>query len=120
MNVADNTLSSLLTQLKSLLCTETVVGKPFQLGELTLVPLISVSFLVGGAEGADRNNGINIGGGCAGGAGCRVSPQAVLILKGEEVRVFSLTEKNVIESIIESLPEIISRMESFGAVRDNP
>ena len=120
MNVSENTLSSLLEQLKSLLCTETVVGKPFQLGELTLVPVISVSFLAGGMEGIDRNSGLNIGVGCAGGVGCSVSPQAVLIIKDEEVRVLSLTERSVPESIVESLQEIFTRMDCREAIKVNP
>jgi len=36
------------------------------------------------------------------------------------VSVLSLTERSMPESIVESFPEIISRMESRGAVRDNP
>jgi uncharacterized spore protein YtfJ len=84
-----------------------------------LIPVISVSFLAGGTEGSDRNGGFNIGG-CAGGVGCRVSPQAVLIIKDEEVRVLSLTERSLPESIVESLPEIFSRMDCREAVRNNP
>lgn|GEM_PF-5459978 len=82
--------------------------------------LSSVSFLAGGTEGINRNSGFNIGGSCAGGVGCMVSPQAVLIIKDEEVRVLSLTESIVPESIVESLPETISRMDSREAIKVNP
>ncbi|MEW5922337.1 MAG: spore germination protein GerW family protein [Bacillota bacterium] len=108
MNPGNNLFEILFEKMKSLLRTETVVGEPFQVGRITLVPLLTVSFIVGGGEEGPGEarfyNASNYGAG----VGCKISPSAMLIIKNEEVSVVPLAEKGSLERIVEMLPEIIS------------
>lgn len=99
MNSGNSFLNMLFERMEKLLGTKTVVGEPLHVGSITLIPLISVSMGVGGREGNSSDYG---------GAGCKIAPLAMLVIKNEEVSVLSLTEKHSMEKIAEMIPKIIS------------
>ncbi len=112
MNCENSFLNTLFERLEKILRTDTVIGEPLQVGCITLIPLITVSLGVGGREGSGKTNKHNSD--CDyGGAGCKISPIAILVIKNEEVSVLPLTEKGSIEKIVEIIPEIISTMDCF-------
>ncbi len=112
MNSENSFLNTLFERLEKILRTDTVIGEPLHVGCITLIPLITVSLSVGGREGSGKTNKHN--GDCDyGGAGCKISPIAILVIKNEEVSVLPLTERGSIEKIVEIIPEIISIMDCF-------
>ncbi len=111
MNSGKSFSNTLFERLEKLLRTETVVGEPLHVGCITLIPLITVSLGVGGREGTGTNK--DLFDADYGGAGFKISPHAILIIKNEEVSVLPLTEKGSLEKIVEIIPEIISRMDCF-------
>ncbi len=111
MNSEKGVLETLFEKLEKFLRTETVVGDAFQVGNITLIPVITVSFGIGGGEGSGKDNKGNDGAGYGGGVGCKIAPNAMLVIKDEEVSVVPLTSRGSLERIVEMVPEIIGKME---------
>lgn len=107
--------NTLFEKLEKFIRTETVVGEPFQVGSITMVPVITVSFGVGGGEGAGKDNKGNDGSGGGGGVGCKIAPNAILVVKNDELSVIPLTNRGSLEKIVEMVPEILSKVEGYKA-----
>lgn len=95
----------LFEEFKHMITTESVVGQPIYLGDAVIVPFVDVSFGFGsGQTGAEGKSGGEAGGG-------RITPTAVLILKGERVELFSIknaASTTTVDKVLNMVPEIIS------------
>lgn len=104
-------LEALFGRLEKFLKTETVIGEPIIVGETTLVPIVTVMF--GGGTGAgigkDPKGADGSGGGA--GIGARISPNAILVIKKDEVSMLPVKGKNNLENLVEMVPEIISKID---------
>lgn len=109
----NNVLTSLFEKLERTLKTETVVGEPLEVGGVTLVPIIGVSFGLAGGGGAGKEGGQE-GTGSGAGAGCKISPNAVLVIKDGEVSMIPLQGRGSLEKLFEMAPDIISKF-NLGA-----
>jgi uncharacterized spore protein YtfJ len=109
-NIAQNA-EALFTNLEKFLKTETVVGEPIQVGETTIIPLITVSFGcgTGGGNGTDPKGMGGSGGGL--GAGARISPNAILVIKNGEVTLLPVKDKGGLGNLLEMVPEIVSKLD---------
>jgi uncharacterized spore protein YtfJ len=99
-----NIFNTLFEKLEKFLRSETVVGDPIQIGNITLIPIITVSFGVAGGEGSGKDGKGNDGNGGGGGVGGRISPNAVLVIKNDEVSLVSLAGKGSLEKNYEHGP----------------
>lgn len=95
----------LFEEFKQMITTESVVGQPIYLGDATIVPFVDVSFGFGtGSAGTDGKSTGGAGGG-------KMTPTAVLILKGERVELFSIknaTSAGTVDKVLNMVPEVIS------------
>ncbi len=116
MGGGSDVFNTMFEKLEKFLRTETVVGEPFQVGSITMVPVISVSFGAGGGEGSGKDSKGNDGSGGGGGVGCKISPNAMLVIKNDELSVVPLAGKGSLEKIVEMVPEIMAKVDSskFG------
>lgn len=107
MDLNDN-LKVLFQQLDNFFHTEAVVGKPIVVGNVTLIPIVNVSFGAanGGVNGA-KSEGLE---GSGGGGGGRIEPQAMVVVKGNDVSVLPLNGQSPVDKILSMMPEIISRI----------
>lgn len=102
-------------EFKQMITTESVIGEPIYLGEATIVPFVDITFGFGtAASGAEGQSGGGAGGG-------KMSPTAVLILKGERIELFSI--KNAVSSttmdrVLNLVPEVISRFQKKKEIRE--
>lgn len=106
-------LEAMYAKLDQFLKTETVVGTPFTVGAVTLVPIVNVAFGLGGGLGTgkeERSNSSGSGGG--GGVGCRITPNAILVVKNDEVSAIPLKGRGSLDKLFEMVPEIIAKLES--------
>jgi uncharacterized spore protein YtfJ len=97
--------NGILEDFKKMITTESVVGEPIYIGDATVVPFVDISFGFGsGSAGSDgKTNG--------GAGGARVTPTAVLILKGERVELFSIRHAGpagTADKLLNLIPEVIS------------
>ncbi len=110
-NSAQEILDTILGRLKTLASTETVIGQPVKAGDLTLLPVVKVSigFAAGAGEGMGgdgKGSGKGTGGG--GGGGATITPVGFIVYDGNDIK-FITTGKSTFDSIIESVPGILSK-----------
>lgn len=88
-----NFIDTLLEKMKTTIKTESVVGDPIAVGDITILPIAKVTFGFGaGGEDLDKNKGF--GGGSGGGA--TITPIGFLIVKNGEVNLVPVHEKETL------------------------
>ena len=103
-------MESVYESLEKFLQTKTVVGEPIAIGSITLIPIISVSFGLGGGGGEGGTSGSDTGSGTGAGAGGRVSPKAILVIKNDEVSLLPISDKGSLEKILEMVPDLVEKL----------
>jgi uncharacterized spore protein YtfJ len=105
MQNTQKVLESMYNKLDNFLKTETVVGETIEVGEVKLIPIITASFGLGGGIGEEEKAG---GGG--GGVGCKISPDAILVIRGKEVEMMSVKSKGSLDKLIEKIPSLLEKI----------
>ncbi|MFW5889557.1 MAG: GerW family sporulation protein [Bacillota bacterium] len=106
MNSTKEVLQSMYDKLDHFLKTETVVGDVIDLGEVKLIPIITASFGLGGGIGEEESKG----GGGGGGLGCRISPDAVLVIKDGNVEMMPVHTNKSLDKLIDRVPDLIEKI----------
>jgi len=109
MDINQN-ITTLFEQLDRFFKTETVFGEAMQVGNVTLIPVINVSFGAGTGAGSGKDAKGSDGSGGGGGAGGKISPTAVIVIKNEEVSILPLTNRGHVDKIMEMIPELINKI----------
>ena len=105
------TLSSIISELKAIATTKTIVGEPLTLADKMVVPVsrIMVGFGVGGGEGEEtKKRGGFVGGGAG---GVRIAPIGFIIIDEEKIS-FLPTKPGRFEGFIEAIPGIVEKFKS--------
>lgn len=103
-------LDTLFGNLEKFLKTETVIGEPIVIGETTIVPIISVSFGCGTSGGGGKDSKGNGGSGAGLGAGAKITPDAVLVIKNNEVTMLPIKERSSMDKLMRMVPGILSKI----------
>lgn len=107
-NVKEN-IETIFEKLEKFIKTETVIGEPIVVGEVTLVPIISAMFGCGAGGGTGTDDKSN-GEGSGVGLGARIVPDGVLVIKNGEVSMIPVKEKSNLDSLLNMVPEIVSKI----------
>lgn len=112
-------LETLMKDLSKMLSSESVIGEPITVGQVTIVPVVTVSFGfgTGGGEGKDEKQ---LGGtGAGGGAGGRISPTAFLVVNGDQVTLLPVEKKgNTVDRLIDTIPGLMDKLNlKFGKTK---
>ena len=93
----DDLMSTTMQKLREIADVNTIVGKPIQAGNVTIIPIsrLTVGFASGGSDFVSKNQkpeaDNSFGGGS--GAGMNLSPVAFLIVKGDTVPTSSRSSR---------------------------
>lgn len=117
MAMTENVLETMYNKLDKFLKTETVIGDPMELGEIKLIPIITASFGIGGGLGEENKKESKSEGG-GGGLGCRISPNAILVIKGDNVELIKLEGKRSLDKLFEKMPELLDKLDSFKSSKE--
>lgn len=103
-NNFQTTISALFEGVDSLISSKTVVGDAIQVGDITILPLIDVSFGMGaGSNLADKKDkGM-------GGVGGKLSTSAVLVIKDGHTRLVNIKNQDTITKILDLVPEMVDK-----------
>lgn len=96
---------TLLEKLRFITQAETVIGKPIQAGEATIVPVsrVSVGFGVGGHQGKSETS--------ASGGGATVEPVAFLVINGDDVRIMPISkDASLMSKVMDIIPDVVSKV----------
>ncbi|KKG12814.1 GerW family sporulation protein [Methanosarcina sp. 2.H.A.1B.4] len=102
----EDTIKEIAGELEKIATTKTVVGDPITAAGKTIIPVskLTMGFGAGGGEGK-KDNESGYGGG--GGAGAKIEPVAFIMLSEDEAKIFRISEKNDVGSLLSSLQEVV-------------
>ena len=132
-NLFRETIQGAINSLRELADCETVIGKPIEMGEMTLIPVskVSVGFVGGGLDYHSRHaknttpSAATQNASCGGGTGVTVSPVGFLVTRVsgavEFLPVSAQAPANLIDSaamLLEKTPEIARQFKDVFARRE--
>ena len=105
-------IDSMFEKFEKFLKEKTVIGEPIQTGSITMIPAMTVSFGMAnaGGDGTDQksNNG---GSGSGGGFGAKVTPTAMIVIKGDDVKVLPISKGHAFEKLIDMVPGLMDKID---------
>ncbi len=113
MNSFSDMLGNITAFLEQEAKTETIIGKQFQLGEFTCVPVMSIGLGFGGGGGEGKSDAKSVGGegtGAGGGAGLGMGPVGFLVTRGDTIQFLPAKATRGLGAAIEKLPDMVSKM----------
>jgi uncharacterized spore protein YtfJ len=93
-----------LEKLRFITQAETVIGKPIESGDTTIVPVsrVSVGFGFGGHQGKGDTS--------ASGGGAAVDPVAFLVIKGDDIRVMPISkDSSLVSKVMDIVPDVVNK-----------
>ena len=106
--VIEELVKTVLSQLKTISSTESVVGDPIQLGDVSIIPVskISFGFAAGGGQKKSRE-----GTGEGTGGGASVEPVAFFVVRDGQVDLITIKKEGTgLADVIDLVPKIIERV----------
>ena len=115
----DELMSTTMQKLRDMVDVDTIVGKPIQAGNVTIIPIsrLTVGFASGGSDFVSKNQkpeaDNSFGGGS--GAGMNLAPVAFLIVKGDTVKLMPVAPPaaTTVDRVVEMVPEAIDKITDF-------
>jgi uncharacterized spore protein YtfJ len=107
MDRAEDLLKSLLDELNVIASTETIVGKPFQAGDSSIIPVSRVTMGIGVGGGGSQNEQRR---GVGGGGGVKVEPIAFLVVKDQGVSLLNIGRGKGLDAVYEKIPELVDKI----------
>ncbi len=104
-NNLKTTVESLLKGMDGLVSSKTVVGDAVHVDNITILPLIDVSFGIG--AGSNLSDKKDKGGG---GIGGKITPSAVLVIKDGTTRLVNIKNQDTITKLFDLVPEVLDKI----------
>ncbi|MEL7566130.1 MAG: spore germination protein GerW family protein [Dehalobacterium sp.] len=118
MELKEN-LDTLFERLEKFFRSETVIGNPITVGEVTLLPIIDVGFGLGTGGGMGKDGKGNDGNGSGAGVGAKISPNSILVIKGSDVSLIPLKDKGSLAKVLDMAPEIVNKLKDKMKEKEN-
>lgn len=116
-NEFQGVVEALLNGMDTVLSAKTVVGTPTTIGDTIILPLVDVTFGVGAGSGNNNQKGTYSG---AGGLGGKMTPSAVLVVKGGYTKLVNIKNQDTVTKILDMLPDLIPEMvDKFTKKKDS-
>lgn len=113
--VIETLVKTVLTELKKLSSTETIIGEPIKVNDITVVPVSKVSIGFG-AGGGIKNT--KEGEGEATGGGVTIEPVAILVIRGDKSELITMNkEGTVLGQVIDLLPQLFEKAKSYRGTK---
>ena len=103
-------LDAIFSHLENMFKAKTVIGDPIVIGEVTLVPVVNVTFGIGTGGGEGKDSKEQEAGGIGAGTGARLIPAAVIVIKGDQVSMLPVSGRSSVENIMEMVPEVLGKL----------
>ena len=116
-NLNDN-FETMFSKMENFVSTKTVVGEPMVLGDITIIPLVDVTFGLGAgsSEGQKSDKGHNSDS-AAGGLGAKISPTAVMIIQNGTVQILNVSNQTAVDKIMNMAPGIMNKLNFSAGAR---
>ncbi len=109
--VIENLVKAVLSELKQITQTETVVGEPIVAGGVTIIPVskVSVGFGIGGTKAQEKNReGEGTGG------GVQIEPVAFIVVRDGKAELLSMKKESFgLGQVVDLIPEVLDTIKGF-------
>jgi sporulation protein YtfJ len=109
--VIEELVKTVLSELKQITQTETVIGEPITAGGVTVIPVskVSVGFGIGGGKAGEKNReGEGTGG------GVMIEPVAFIVIREKNVELLSMKKENTgLGQVIDLIPEVVQKIKEY-------
>ena len=113
--VIENLVKTVLSELKRITQTETVIGDPIEAGGVTIIPVskVSVGFGIGGAKASEKNReGEGTGGGVL------IEPVAFIVVREKKVELLSMKKESLgLGQVVDLIPEVIETIKGLKSTK---
>lgn len=99
----------LLEAMEHFITTKSVVGQPIKVGDTIILPMADVSFGMGVGTFTKGDNG-------TGGVGGKITPSAVLVIKGGTSKLISIKDQDGVSKILDMVPDIVNIVSEMTGV----
>ena len=104
-NNLKTTVESLMKGMDGLVSSKTVVGDAVRVDNITILPLIDVSFGIGAGSNLSDKKDKGMGG-----VGGKITPSAVLVIKDGTTRLVNIKNQDTITKLFELVPEVLDKI----------
>ena len=103
-NNFNSTVAALFNGIDGVVSSKTVVGDAIQVGDITIIPLVDVSFALGAGSfsGDKKDKG-------AGGLGGKLTPSSVLVIQDGKTKLVNIKNQDTMTKILDMIPDVIDR-----------
>lgn len=104
-NNLKTTVESLMKGMDGLVSSKTVVGDAVRVDNITILPLIDVSFGIGAGSSLSDKKDKGMGG-----VGGKITPSAVLVIKDGTTRLVNIKNQDTITKLFDLVPEVLDKI----------
>ncbi|MDD3221500.1 MAG: sporulation protein [Clostridia bacterium] len=116
VNTFSTSVQSLFDGMNGVLSTKSVVGEPITVNDTIIIPLVDISFGMGTGSSSTESKKKDSS---MGGVGCNIEPSAVLVIRGDVVRVIPVeSHQSVFTKLIDMVPDIMNRFTKGDPMED--
>ncbi|QCK15704.1 GerW family sporulation protein [Mangrovivirga cuniculi] len=107
----DQLLNKITEFIKDEANTETIIGKPFELGKFTCVPVVRIGMGFGSGGGFGDSNRAGKGEGGGAGVGMGIEPIGFLVTRDNEISFLSANKGSKgMSAAFEKIPDMVSKI----------
>jgi len=117
MTELNSNIANMFSQMESFISTKTVVGEPIICGNTTIIPLVDVTFGMGGGSGGGsgydsviKEKQKETGGGSGIGVGAKIKPSAVIVIENGTASLVNIKQQDSVNKLIDMIPGIASKL----------
>lgn len=113
-NQLNENLKALLNGLDGFSSSKTVVGNPITVNDTVLIPLMDMQVGIGVGAYSGKTNST------AGGMGAKMTPNAVLMIKGDSARLINIKNQDSITKVLDMVPDVVDKIKSMKNSKTTP
>ena len=103
-NNLKTTVESLMKGMDGLVSSKTVVGDAVHVDNITILPLIDVSFGIGAGSNLSDKKDKGMGG-----VGGKITPSAALAIKDGTTRLVNIKNQDTVTKVLDMIPDIVDK-----------
>lgn len=104
-------INALFEKFEQFIKSQTIVGEEIKVGNVTIIPLASISFGLGAGSGGSSNDGSGSGSGS--GICAKATPQALLVIHDDNVNLLPIRKGSSFEALLDSVPALIDKIKDI-------
>lgn len=112
MNIQEN-VNVLFERFEQFVKSQTIVGQEIKVGNVTIIPLASISFGLGSGGGSGKDSAGIGGDGGGSGIAAKATPTALLVVNGDDVNLVPIRKGSSFETLLDAVPALVDKLKDM-------